>query len=105
MKYPKSSQPGPPAISSKMRAPLNPYAVLALAIVAPGAGHVAIGQPYRGLGFAFFALLLAMLSWHTTTPEHSFIGRSAFGLFVWALSIPDAYKLARIRYAAWQRTA
>ena len=90
---------------AKMRAPLNPYIVLALAVLAPGAGHVAIGQPYRGLGFAFFALLLAMLSWQTTTPDQSFIGRSAFGVFVWALSIPDAYKLARIRYEAWRRSA
>lgn len=89
--------------NARSRAPLNPYAVLALAIAAPGAGHVAVGQPYRGLGFAFFALLFAILSWHTTSPEQSFIGRSAFGLFVWAISIPDAYKLARIREAAWRR--
>ena len=105
MKSAKSSQPVHMSVTSNMRAPLNPYAVLAFAIIAPGAGHVAIGQPYRGLGFAFFALLVAVLSWHTTTSEHSFIGRSAFGLFVWALSIPDAYKLARIRYEAWRRTA
>lgn len=102
MKSAKSRQPVPVAATS---APLNPYIVLALAIVAPGAGHVAIGQPYRGLGFAFFAILLSILSWHTTTAEQSFVGRSAFGLFVWALSIPDAYKLARIRFEAWRRTA
>ena len=53
-------------------------------------------QPQRGLGFAFFTVLLALLSWYTTTPERSFIGRTAGGLFVWALSIPDAYKIARI---------
>jgi len=62
-----------------------------------------VGQPYRGLGFAFFSLLLAIISWHTTTPEHSFIGRAAGGLFVWALSIPDAYRFARMRYALWQK--
>lgn len=99
------SKAAPADVLKPRRAPLSPYAVLALAIAAPGAGHVAIGQPYRGLGFAFFALLLAILSWHTTTPEHTFIGRSAFGLFVWAMSIPDAYKLARIREAAWRRAA
>ena len=66
-----------------------------LAILLPGAGHVAVRQPQRGLGFAFFTVLLALLSWYTTTPERSFIGRAAGGLFVWALSIPDAYKLAR----------
>jgi hypothetical protein len=82
--------------------PINPYIVLALAIIAPGAGHVAVGAPQRGLGFAFFSLLLALLCWHTTTPETSFIGRSAGGLFVWALSIPDAYRIARIKYEVWR---
>lgn len=85
--------------------PLNPYIVLALAIVLPGAGHVAIGKPQRGLGFAFFSLLLALLTWQATTPDQSFIGRSAAGLFVWALSIPDAYRTARVQYEAWRRGA
>ncbi len=84
-------------------APLNPYTVLALAILMPGAGHVAVGQPQRGFGFAFFSLLLALVSWHTTTPEQSFIGRSALGLFVWALSIPDAYRIARLNYEKWRQ--
>jgi hypothetical protein len=82
--------------------PINPYIVLALAILAPGAGHVAVGAQMRGLGFAFFSLLLALLCWHATGPETSFIGRSAAGLFVWALSIPDAYRIARIRYEVWR---
>ncbi len=46
-----------------------------------------------------------VLSYLTTTPEHSFIGRHAGGLFVWAISIPDAYRLARIRYEALRRAA
>lgn len=85
------------------RPPVNPYVVLALAVLLPGGGHVAAGSPQRGFGFAFFSLLLALLSWHTTTPEHSFIGRSAGGLFVWALSIPDAYRIARTNYERWRR--
>jgi hypothetical protein len=89
-------------MSDSKAAPLNPYIVLAIAVLLPGAGHVAIGQPNRGLGFAFFTILLALLSWFTSTPERSFIGRIAGGLFVWAISIPDAYKLARIRYEAWK---
>jgi hypothetical protein len=87
------------------KAPVHPYTVLALAVLLPGVGHVAAGQPTRGLGFAFFALLLALLSWHTTTPEQSFIGRSAGGLFIWALSIPDAYRIARINYERWRRSS
>lgn len=85
------------------RRPLHPYLVLAIAIVLPGMGHVVTGHPQRGFGFAFFSLLLALLTWHTTTPEQSFIGRSAGGLFVWALSIPDAYRLARESYELWRR--
>lgn len=82
--------------------PINPYIVLALAILAPGAGHVAVGAQMRGLGFAFFSLLLALLCWNATGPETSFVGRSAPGLFVWALSIPDAYRIARVRYEVWR---
>lgn len=85
------------------RRPIHPYLVLALAIALPGVGHVAVGQPQRGFGYAFFSLLLALATWHTTTPDHSFIGRSAGGLFVWALSIPDAYKIARLQYETWRQ--
>ncbi len=88
-----------------MSQPLNPRLVLVLAILFPGAGHVAIGQTQRGFCFLLFAILFMVLSYMTTTPEHSFIGRHAGGLFVWALSITDAYKLARIRYEAFRRMA
>lgn len=83
--------------------PPHPYMVLMVAILMPGGGHVLLGQPQRGFGFALFTLTLAAISWHTTTPEHSFVGRAALGLFVWAISIPDAYRLARLRYENWQR--
>ena len=83
--------------------PLHPYIILALAIVLPGMGHVAAGQPQRGFGFAFFTLLLALFTWQMTPPERSFVGRAAMGLFVWALSIPDAYRIARTQREAWRR--
>ncbi len=84
------------------KSPLHPYAVLALAIALPGMGQVACGQPQRGFGFALFTLIFAVLSWHTTSPEQSFVGRSAGGLFVWALAIPDAYRIARQQYEGWK---
>ncbi|WP_045835319.1 hypothetical protein [Hyphomicrobium sp. 99] len=84
------------------RPPLNPYLVLAIAVVFPGGGHIAAGFLERGLRFAFFTLLMALFTWHFSTPEQSLVGRTAGGLFVWALSIPDAYKLARIRYEVWK---
>lgn len=82
-----------------MAKPLNPYLVLLLSVVLPGVGHVAIGEARRGLAFALFVLLFSTLTYMTTTPEQSLIGRHAGGLFVWALSIPDAYRRARLRSA------
>lgn len=82
-----------------MLKPVNPYVVLLLSIILPGAGHVAIGEARRGLAFALFVLLFSFLTYMTTTPEQSFIGRHAGGLFIWALSIPDGYRRARIRFS------
>ena len=84
----------------EMKKPVHPYIVLAIAIVFPGGGHVAIGQPMRGLTYIFFIALFAMLTYATTTPEHSFVGRHAGGLFIWALSILDAYRRARFAGSA-----
>jgi hypothetical protein len=80
-----------------MRKPISPYLVLVLAILLPGVGHVAIGETRRGLMFALFTVILMVVTHATTTPDQSFIGRAAGGLFVWALSIPDAYRRARIQ--------
>jgi hypothetical protein len=79
-----------------MAKPINPYLVLALAIALPGAGHVAVRDAPRGLAFAFFVVLFSVVSYMTTMPDQTFIGRHAGGLFIWALSIPDAYRRARI---------
>ena len=86
-----------------MNRSLHPRLVLALAILLPGAGHVAVGQTQRGLCFVLFTMLLMLVTYVTTTPDHSFLGRHAGGLFVWALSITDAYRLARIRHEAARR--
>ena len=79
-----------------MGKPISPYLVLVLAILFPGAGHVAAGHPVRGLVFVLAVVLFGLLTFATTTPDQSFIGRHAGGLFVWALSIPDAYRIARL---------
>lgn len=80
-----------------MAKPVNPYLVLMLATVLPGAGHVAVRDARRGLAFAFFVVFFSVITYMTTPPDRSFFGRHAGGLFVWALSIPDAYRRARVR--------
>lgn len=78
-----------------MRKPINPYIVLGLAIILPGVGHIVTGRAARGLLFAFFTLLFMILTQKLAPADRSFVGRNAGGLFVWALSIPDAYRRAR----------
>lgn len=78
--------------------PRDPRLVLAVAAVLPGMGHVIIGRGMRGLGFAFFTVIGFWLTAKFAAPDVSFIGRHAAGFFVWALSIPDAYRAARMDF-------
>jgi hypothetical protein len=78
---------------------LHPYWVLAAAIVLPGSGQVLCGRVRRGLTLQLFMNCFGFITWHLTAPDHSLIGRLAGGLFVYALSIPDAYRTARLRWA------
>jgi hypothetical protein len=80
-----------------MRAPLNPYFVLSVAVVLPGMGHVVCGAVRRGMMMQIFMVLGAFVTWHLAPPDASLAGRLAGGLFVYALSLPEAYRLARLR--------
>lgn len=75
----------------------HPVVVLATAILLPGTGHVLAGFPLRGLVFAFYTALLGVVTWQLTTPDHSLVGRLAGGLFVYAISVVDAYTWAARR--------
>lgn len=77
--------------------PISSRLVLLVALILPGVGHVLAGRSSRGLGFAFFTLVFAWLTTKFAAPDASFIGRHAGGFFVWALSVPDAYRIARLR--------
>jgi hypothetical protein len=88
--------------SASERPPLSPYLVLALAILLPGMGHVVIGQAPRGLVFAFATLFFGLLTYMYSTPDQSFVARHAGGLFIWALSVPDAYRGARLAFARFE---
>ncbi len=79
------------------RAPLNPYLVLAIAIVLPGMGHVVCGAVRRGLMLQLFMILGAFVTWHLAAAGASLAGKLAGGLFVYALSLPEAYRLARLQ--------
>ena len=85
--------------------PYHPLVILALAIVLPGSGQVFNGEPVRGLMFVFFMLLLGGFTLQTAAPEVSIVGKLAGGIFVYAVSVVDAYRRARIRYEVWRYAA
>jgi hypothetical protein len=53
--------------------------------------------------FLFFTALLGTLTFITAPPTASLIGHLAGGVFVYALSIPDAYRTARLRWTIWSK--
>ncbi|OBQ87719.1 hypothetical protein [Mesorhizobium sp. WSM3873] len=81
--------------------PSNPYFVLASSIALPGSGHVMLGLPARGLQFLFFMVILGWVTTKVAPADASFIGRHAGGFLIYALSILDAYRIARVRHAIW----
>ena len=92
-------------MSAPSPTPTNPYLVLGAAIVLPASGHVILGVPVRGLQFLFFMVILAWVTAKIAPADASFVGRHAGGFLIYALSILDAYKLARIRTAKWVHSA
>lgn len=87
------------------KAPIHPYWILLAAILLPGAGHVLMGVPKRGLTMQMFMIALGWITWHLTTPHQSLVGRLAGGFFIYAMSVLDAYRIARVTYARYQHKA
>lgn len=80
-----------------MRRPPHPLGVLALAFVLPGMGQVRNGQPRRGLVFVFYIALLGVLTHQVAPAGATAIGQVAGGVFVYAISVLDAYHVAARR--------
>ena len=75
-----------------MSQPKKPLLVIAASLV-PGAGHVLLGQAPRGLMFIFFMTILGWLSTKIMPETASFVGRHIGGVFIWGMSIIDAYRI------------
>lgn len=90
------------AVDPASAVPRNPYFVLAAAIVLPGSGHVLNGVPQRGLVFLFFIILLGWASVNTMPAGASFFGQYIGGVFVYGISVIDAYQTARVNWEKWK---
>jgi hypothetical protein len=84
-----------------MTAPRNPYLVLAAAILLPGFGHVLLGLAQRGLMFLFFIVILGWASRNAMPSDFTFVGKHIGGIFIYGMSVLDAYKIARVRFVEW----
>ena len=84
------------------KTPIAPRLVLACAVVLPGTGQVLNRAPLRGLVFLFFILLMGALTLKTAAPSVSIIGKLSGGIFVYFMSILDAYRTAKLRFAFWK---
>jgi hypothetical protein len=82
-----------------VRTPLHPSFVLVISLILPGMGQVLNNQPKRGLLMVLYMLLLGMLTYTVASPDTSVVGRLAGGLFVYAMSVMDAYRVAATRRA------
>lgn len=76
----------------------HPFSVLAVALVLPGVGQVVNDQPRRGLVFVFYILLLGLVTRQIAPDSATDIGRYAGGIFVYAISVLDAYTVAAQRH-------
>ena len=80
--------------------PINPYLVLLASLIVPGAGHVVLGQAQRGLTFLFFTVILGWASVKVMPDHMSFFSRHVGGVFLYGISVLDAYRMARIKYSS-----
>jgi hypothetical protein len=83
--------------------PINPYLILLAAILLPGFGHVLCGEPRRGFTMQMFMIALGIVTWQLAAPDRSIIGKLAGGLFIYAISVVDAYTIARRRWAEFHQ--
>jgi hypothetical protein len=81
-----------------MQKPKLPILVFAVSLI-PGAGHVWLGQPQRGLMFIFFMTILGWVSLKLMPENATFAGRHIGGVFIWGMSIIDAYRINQRRFS------
>ncbi len=83
--------------------PRNPRLVLLAAVVLPGSGHVLQGRAPRGLMFLFFTIILGWASSHVMPETASFFGRHIGGIFIYGMSIIDAYRWSKVEWEIRKR--
>ncbi len=97
----KSQRPARPA--GEIRKPYPVWLVTTAAFLLPGSGQMLNGFPVRGIIMQFFMIVLGFVTYKISSPDISFIGRFAGGIFVYVFSVIDANTVAKRAMAAWER--
>ena len=80
-----------------IKAPLTPILVLLIAILLPGMGQVINNTPVKGLVMITFMVILGLITFNLAEAHISMVGKLAGGIFIYAISIMDAYYWAKYR--------
>ncbi len=83
--------------SDNIKPPVAPKWVLLIAILLPGMGQVVNNTPVKGLVMICFMVILGMITFNLAQPHISMVGKLAGGIFIYAISIMDAYYWAKYR--------
>lgn len=86
-----------------LQEPIAPKWVLLIAILLPGMGQVINNAPKRGFFMACFMIILGLITFNLAQPNVSMVGRLAGGIFIYAISILDAYYWAKYRKEFFKR--
>ena len=80
-----------------IKAPLAPILVLLIAILLPGMGQVINNTSVKGLVMIAFMVILGLITFNLAEAHISMVGKLAGGIFIYAISIMDAYYWAKYR--------
>ncbi len=86
--------------AEEIKPPLDPKWVLLISILLPGVGQLLNNTPVKGLVMVCFMVILGLITFNLAQPHISMVGKLAGGIFIYALSIMDAYYWAKYR---WRR--
>ncbi len=100
-----ANKSAPSQHQATLKPPLHPHWVLFIAAVLPGMGQVVNNTPMRGLIMVSFMIMLGLLTYHLADPAVSIVGKLAGGIFIYALSLMDAYYWAKYRSELFKRSA
>jgi hypothetical protein len=68
-------------------------------------GQVINNTPVKGLVMISFMLILGMITFNLAQPHISMVGKLAGGIFIYAISIMDAYYWAKYRCERFKHSA